>query len=68
MWAKNTASVLLRKKHPQQLSFIRSLSTSADVSSTTSSSPIADDGRHELWREGQSSDHDNEPRYVLPIV
>ena len=25
--------------------------------------PIGDDGRHEIWREGQSSDHDNEPRY-----
>lgn len=26
--------------------------------------PIGDDGRHEVWRENQSSDHDNEPRYV----
>lgn len=24
--------------------------------------PIGEDGRHEIWREGQSSDHDNEPR------
>lgn len=28
------------------------------------SGPLGADGRHELWREGQSSDHDNEPRYV----
>jgi hypothetical protein len=26
--------------------------------------PLGADGRHEIWREGQSSDHDNEPRYV----
>ena len=64
MWAKNTASVLSRGKHHPQLSLLsRSLSTS--VTKDVSSSPIADDGRHELWREGQSSDHDNEPRYVL---
>ncbi|GAX11523.1 glutamate synthase (NADPH/NADH) small chain [Fistulifera solaris] len=24
--------------------------------------PLGADGRHEIWREGQSSDHDNEPR------
>jgi hypothetical protein len=65
MWAKNTATVLSRYKHPQQLSFLRSLSTSSvTTDASSSSSPIADDGRHELWREGQSSDHDNEPRYV----
>lgn len=30
-----------------------------------SSSPLAKEtGRHEIWRENQSSDHDNEPRYV----
>ena len=68
MWAKNTASVLsLRLKHTQQTSLLRSLSTaSVSNNNDVSSSPIADDGRHELWREGQSSDHDNEPRYVVP--
>jgi hypothetical protein len=34
----------------------------SEVSATKS--PLASDGRHEIWREGQSSDHDNEPRYV----
>jgi hypothetical protein len=33
-------------------------------SSAAGLGPIGADGRHEIWREGQSSDHDNEPRYV----
>ena len=66
MWAKNTASVLSRSKYQHELSLLRSFSTaSLTKDASTPSSPIADDGRHELWREGQSSDHDNEPRYVI---
>jgi hypothetical protein len=50
--------------------YCRLLSTTSTPStpfgnSNNKVSPIADDGRHELWREGQSSDHDNEPRYVV---
>ena len=32
------------------------------ASDSNGEGPIGEDGRHELWREGQSSDHDNEPR------
>lgn len=38
---------------------LRALSTQIE-----GAGPLGADGRHELWREGQSSDHDNEPRYV----
>ena len=44
----------------------RSLS-SAKPSEAPAASPIARDGRHEIWREGQSSDHDNEPRCVRAV-
>lgn len=37
---------------------IRAHSTQVDK---TGSGPIADDGRHEVWREG-IYDHDNEPK------
>ena len=39
-----------------------SAATQTTVTNEPAVSPIAEDGRHEIWREGQSSDHDNEPR------
>ena len=33
----------------------------ASVEKGSSDSPIAEDGRHEIWREG-IYDHDNEPK------
>jgi hypothetical protein len=41
--------------------FARAKSTSVDQSNSPINSPIADDGRHENWREG-IYDHDNEPK------
>lgn len=48
----------------------RSLASNSHVKGASSAGigPIGQDGRHELWREGQSSDHDNEPRYVRFIL
>ena len=47
-----------------QSTLARALATSTKPFASTEEvvSPIAQDGRHEIWREGQSSDHDNEPR------
>jgi hypothetical protein len=52
LWAQRRVSVTLRA------SAVRAQSTE---SSSSSSSPIAQDGRHENWREG-IYDHDNEPK------
>jgi hypothetical protein len=51
-WARRRVSVALRS------SAVRAQSTQ---STSSSSSPIAQDGRHENWREG-IYDHDNEPK------
>jgi hypothetical protein len=57
MWTSAVYVVARYNRRLLSSSFrVSCLSTTKDVS------PIADDGRHELWREGQSSDHDNEPR------
>jgi hypothetical protein len=49
----------LSRRSPRNLLLRANKSTTSAV---VKDGPIAEDGRHELWRDGQSSDHDNEPR------
>lgn len=44
-------------------SYFSTASREVEGTSSAGRGPIGIDGKHEVWREGQSSDHDNEPRY-----
>lgn len=48
---------------PTRAAVVRSLSTKEvqEGAASEEATPIGDDGRHELWREG-IYDHDNEPK------
>jgi hypothetical protein len=52
---RNTVSIVRRT--------FSTASKEVEGGSSAGLGPIGADGRHEIWREGQSSDHDNEPRY-----
>jgi hypothetical protein len=72
MATTTTATMLLRRtvfsasshRSGRRISGRRAFAGVPVSRSAEENSPLASDGRHEIWREGQSSDHDNEPRYA----
>lgn len=60
MLASSSRRLLVSKTFTRRSQFLRVQSTKATTSVDTSG-PIAEDGRHEVWREG-IYDHDNEPK------
>ena len=63
-----TSSIFLSSsstsRQNQQVTFFSTDVKEVEGGSFAGKGPIGADGKHEVWRENQSSDHDNEPRYV----